>query len=152
MRRFTPSRPWILALLAAVAACSAPLSVEQQVIAAIRDMEALIEAGERRPFMAHLSADFSAQNGSMNREQVRALLIMQLNRYQSLQGQLFPIHVEETGEDTASARFKALVTGGPGWLPESGQVFEFDTQWVRRDGEWLMRTANWEPVLLEDVL
>lgn len=145
-------RPWALALVMTLAACGAEPSVEQQIIGAIREMEAHIEAGERRPFMAWLSSDFSAQNGSLNREQVRALLITQFNRYQRLQAQLLPIHVEETGAGTASAHFKALVTGGPGWLPDSGQVFEFETQWVLEDDEWLLRTANWTPVTLEEVL
>jgi hypothetical protein len=142
----------LLALCAGLVACGEKMSVEQQIIAVIRDMEARIEAGERRPFMAHISEDFSGQNGSMNREQVQALMIMQLNRYQRLQGQLFPIQVIETGEETASARFRALVTGGPNWIPESGQVFAFDTQWRRVDGEWLLTAADWDPVLLEEVL
>jgi len=144
---FASPRPWVLALVMALAACGAEPSVEQQIIGAIREMEARIEAGEPRAFMAWLSSDFSAQNGSMSREQVRALLITQLNRYQRLQGQLLPILVEETGADTASALFKALVTGGSGWLPENGQVFEFETQWIRENGDWLLQTANWTPVL-----
>ncbi|MCW8872845.1 MAG: hypothetical protein OQK01_09545 [Xanthomonadales bacterium] len=144
--------PALLACCAGLVACGGQLTVEQQIIAVIRDMEARIEAGERRPFMAHISEDFSGQNDSMNREQVRALMIMQLNRYQRLQGQLFPIQVIETGEGTASAHFRALVTGGPNWIPESGQVFAFDTQWRRVDGEWLLTAADWDPVPLEEVL
>jgi hypothetical protein len=136
----------LLCVLALTAGCGAELTVEQQVIATIREMEARIEAGERRPFMDYVAEDFSGQGGSLNREQLRALLIMQLNRYQRLQGQLLPIQVEETGEGTATARFRALVTGGPGWIPESGQLFEFHTAWRRVDGEWQVAAANWEPV------
>jgi hypothetical protein len=136
----------LICVLALAAGCGADLTVEQQVIATIREMEARIEAGERRPFMAYVSEDFRGQGGSLNRDQLRALLIMQLNRYQHLQGQLLPIHVEETGEDTATARFRALVTGGPDWIPESGQVFEFRTGWRRVDGEWRVVAADWEPV------
>lgn len=147
--RFLPA---LLMLCAGLVACGESLTVEQQIIAVIRDMEARIEAGERRAFMAHISEDFSGQNGSLNREQVRALMIMQLNRYQRLQGQLFPIQVTETGEGAASAHFSALVTGGPNWIPDSGQVFAFDTQWRRVDGEWLLQAANWDPIQLEEVL
>jgi hypothetical protein len=136
----------MIGVLALAAGCGAELTVEQQVIATIREMEARIEAGERRPFMAYVSEDFRGQGGSLNRDQLRALLIMQLNRYQRLQGQLLPIHVEETGEDTATARFRALVSGGPDWIPESGQLFEFRTGWRRVDGEWRVVTADWEPV------
>jgi hypothetical protein len=135
----------VLAALTGLPGCGGELTVEQQVIATIRDMEASIEAGERRAFMAHLSEDFSGQNGSLNRDQVRALLVMQLNRYQRLQGQLFPIQVVETGAGAASASFRALVTGGPSWIPESGQVFQFETHWRRVDGEWLLHAADWTP-------
>jgi hypothetical protein len=136
----------LICVLTLAAGCGAELTVEQQVIATIREMEARLEAGERRPFMAYVSADFSGQGGSLNREQLSALLIMQLNRYQRLQGQLFPIHVEETGADTATAGFRALVTGGPGWIPESGQLFEFRTAWRRVDEEWQVVGADWEPI------
>jgi hypothetical protein len=142
----------LAAVIVLSAACGKPLTVEQQIIAAIRDMEALVEAGERRPFMGYLTEDFTAQRGSMNRDQLRALLIMQLNRYRRLEGRLFPIRVAETGEETATADFRALVTGGPGWIPESGQVYEFKTRWRLVDGEWLLYAADWEPVPLEAVL
>jgi hypothetical protein len=144
--------PLALVLLGILSACGKPLTVEQQIIATIREMEARIEAGERRPFMQHIAEDFSGQGGSLDREQLRALMIMQLNRYQRLQGQLFPIRVEDTGDDTASAHFRALVTGGPNWIPESGQVFEFDTRWRKDGSDWLLTAAEWDPVPLEEVL
>jgi hypothetical protein len=146
MRRFLP--PVLLALLLGVGGCGEKLTVEQQVIATIREMEARIEAGETRSFLSHVGADFSGQGGTLNREQLRAFMIVQLNRYQRLQGQLLPILVEETGEGVAAAHFKALVTGGPNWIPESGQVFEFETHWRRVDGDWLLYAANWDPVPL----
>ena len=144
--------PMTLCLLGLLSACGQQLTVEQQIIATIREMQARIEAGERRPFMAYIADDFSGQSGSMNREQLRALMIMQLNRYQRLQGQLFPIRVEDTGDGTASAHFRALVTGGPNWIPESGQVFEFDTRWRKDGSDWLLTAADWDPVPLEEVL
>ncbi len=139
-------------VLSALAACSEQLTVEQQVIVTIREMEEKVEAGERRPFMEYVSGDFTAQGGSMNREQVRALFVYQLNRHKRLRAQLFPISVTETGESQAAASFRALVTGGPGWFPESGQVFDFETTWKLEEGDWLLTSANWEPVPLEEAL
>jgi hypothetical protein len=143
-----------LLLLAAVSlwACSQPLTVEQQVIAVIREMEARIEAGERLAFMDYVASDFSGRNGTMNHDQVKALVVFQLNRHKRLQAQLFPIRVESTDEARAEARFRALVTGGPNWLPESGQVFDFVTRWRLEDGEWLLYSADWEPIELEHAL
>ncbi len=151
IRRLRSSLALTLAL-AAASACSEHLTVEQQVIVTIREMEQMVEAGERRPFMEFLSPDFTAQDGAMNREQVRALFVYQLNRHKRLRAQLFPVSVVETGENRAAANFRALVTGGPGWVPESGQLFEFDTTWERVDGDWLLKSANWDPVRLEDAL
>jgi hypothetical protein len=136
----------------AAVSCSQPLTVEQQIIATIRQMEEKIEAGERRRFMTHISDDFLGQQGMMTREQVRALVIMQLNRHQRLQARLFPIRVTETGETTAAADFRALVTGGPKWIPESGQVYEFETRWRLDGDEWLLEAADWEPVPLDEAL
>lgn len=141
-----------LLLVATFQACSKPLSVEQQVIASIRQMEEKIESGERRSFMAHIDENFTAQDGRMNRDQVRALVVFQLQRYERLQAQLFPITVLETGADSARAEFRALITGGPGWIPDSGQVYDFQTEWIFDGDEWLLQRASWEPVPLDEVL
>lgn len=139
-------------LLAGTISCSKPLTVEQQVIAVIRDMEARIEEGERRPFMNHVADDFSGQDGRLTHDQVRAMVLLQLNRYERLNAQLFPIHVSETGEESAKATFRALITGGAGWIPENGRVYEFETHWSKHDDEWKLQRANWTPTLLEEVL
>ena len=139
-------------ILAGLSACSQPLTVEQRIIAAIREMEAKIEEGERRPFMDHIAEDFTGQDGSMTREKTRTLFLYQLNRHKRLQARLFPIHVKQTSEHTATADFRALVTGGRNWLPKSGQVFDFETHWRLADDEWLLYSANWSPVPLEEAL
>jgi hypothetical protein len=141
-----------LAVLGALASCKRPMTVDQQIIATILEMEAHIEAGERRAFMDYVAEDFSGQNGAMDRDRLRGYVILQLNRYRRLQGQLFPIDVEDQGDGRAAAWFRALVTGGAGWIPESGQMFEFETHWRLEDGEWLLYSANWNPVPLDEVL
>jgi len=142
----------VFLLLAGLSACSQPLTVEQRIIATIREMEAKVEAGERRPFMEHIAEDFAGQGGALTREQTRAMFIYQLNRHERLQAQLFPIHVTESSENTATADFRALVTGGPSWIPESGQVFDFETHWRLVDDEWYLYAASWTPVALEEAL
>ena len=135
----------VFLLLAGLSACSQPLTVEQRIIATIREMETKVEEGERRPFMEHIAEDFTGQGGAMTRDQARALFIYQLNRHQRLQAQLFPINVTESSENTAMATFKALVTGGPNWLTDSGQIFDFETHWRLVDDEWYLYKANWTP-------
>jgi hypothetical protein len=134
-----------LLLVLIPAACSPALSVEQQVIVVIRDMEARIEAGERRPFMEHVSAEFAGQNGAMTRDQLNALVLYQLHQHQRVHAQLFPIHVTSGIPGEAEARFSALLTGGPGWLPDNGQVYEFITRWRLQDDQWALISAQWKP-------
>ena len=134
-------------LIVSISACNPPLTVSQQVIAAIREMETSIENGERRPFIKHVAKDFSGQNGQLNRMELQRLVIFQLNRHQRLNAQLFPISVTETGENTASASFRALITGGPGWIPDQGQLYDFVTSWRFESGDWKLASADWEPIL-----
>ena len=139
-------------ILGGLGACSKPLTVEQRIIATIREMEAKIEDAERGAFMTHIAQDFEGQGGLVNRDRVRAMVIFQLNRYKNLQAQLLPIRVSEVSDTTASAAFSALVTGGKGLLPESGQVFNFETRWRLDDNEWLLYSASWDPVTLDEAL
>jgi hypothetical protein len=142
----------VILLLAGLASCSQPLTVEQRIIASIREMEAKIEAGERRSFMQHIAEDFTGQGGVLTRDQLHAMVIFQLNRHQRLQAQLFPIHVTETNGNTATATFRALVTGGPNWIPDSGQLFDFETHWRLVDDEWYLYAASWTPEIYGGVL
>jgi len=141
---------WLL--LGFAAACSPALTVEQQIIGVIRDMEANIEAGERRPFMAHVAAEFAGQNEAMTRDQLNALVLFQLHRHQRLHVQLFPIQVIAGMPGSAEARFRALLTGGPGWLPDRGQVYDIATRWQLQNDEWMLVGAQWQPVNAEDML
>jgi len=141
-----------LLLLAGLQACSPPLTVEQQIIAVIREMEARIEDGERRPFMEHVAPEFAGQDGLMDRDRLNAMVLYQLHRNQRLHAQLFPISVVELEPERAEADFHALVTGGPGWIPERGQVYQIETRWQLRNEEWLLVSASWKPVQVEDMV
>lgn len=134
-----------------LAACGEKLSVEQQIIATLRSMEYAAEEGQHLEFMNYIADSFSAQQGSLDRREFHRFMIFQINQHRRLQAQFFPIFVTETGKDTASARFKILVTGGAGLLPESGQLFEVNTRWIREDNDWLLSGADWEAVRLPDL-
>jgi len=148
----TVIRATVLILICGLYACSQPLTVEQQVIAVIRDMEARIEDRERRPFMAHVAEEFTGQGHFTTRDQLNALILYHLNRNQRLQARLFPIHVTPTSQGKAEAFFRVLITGGAGWLPERGQMYEIVTQWQEQGGDWMLVSANWKTTMLEDVI
>jgi hypothetical protein len=132
--------------------CSQPLTIEQIIISRIRTMEAQLEDGERRRFMTNFSEDFRAQNGQMTRDQLRAYVVLQLNRYKKLEARLFPITVQQVSESEVTAKFNALVTGGPGWIPEDGQLYEFNTHWRLVGDEWLLTAAQWEPIAVGELM
>jgi len=145
-----PATSFVIAVLL-LAACGDNLTVEQQVIATLRNMEYAAEEGQHLEFMTYVAESFGAQQGSMDRREFHRFMIFQINQNRRLQAQFFPIFVTETGEDTASAHFRILVTGGAGLLPESGQLFEVETSWLRDGGDWDLTEADWEPVHLPDL-
>jgi hypothetical protein len=132
-------------------ACSENLTVEQQIIATLRDMEVAAEAGEHFEFMTYVADSFEGQLGSMDRRAFHRFMIFQINQHRRLQAQFFPIYVRETGAGQATATFNLLVTGGGGLLPESGQVFAVETAWSQAGGDWQLNRADWEPVYLPDI-
>lgn len=129
--------------------CGERLTVEQQIIATLRNMEYAAEEGQHLNFMGYVADTFKGQQGSMDRREFHRFMIFQINQNRRLQAQFFPIYVTETSEETASAHFKLLVTGGAGILPERGQLFEVETHWLREGSEWELITANWEAVQMQ---
>jgi hypothetical protein len=132
-------------------ACGESLSVEQKIIETLQTMELTAEAGEHFKFMGHITDSFQAQQGSMDRRGFHRFMIFQINQNRRLQATFFPIYVRESGENMASAHFRLLVTGGGGLLPENGQFFEVETQWLLQGGDWMLDEANWEIAQLPDL-
>jgi hypothetical protein len=133
-----------------VVACGEELSVDQQIIATIRNMEYAAEEGEHFKFISYVSDSFRAQQGTMDRREFHRFMIFQINQNRRLQAQFFPIYVQETGEDMASAHFRILVTGGGGLLPDRGQLFDVETHWLRDGSDWKLDKADWKAVRLPD--
>jgi hypothetical protein len=146
---------WLLTLLGfglLLSGCAEELTIDQQIIAVIGEMEKNGEAGNRGAFMDRVHPAFSGQEGAMTRDDFQRYMYLQWNQNSRLHAQLFPISVAEDWNQQASARFKVLVTGGRGFLPERGQVFDVFTIWQREDGDWFLLRANWTPVDFEEVL
>jgi hypothetical protein len=125
------------------------LTVEQQIIGAILEMERLAEAGERAAFMEMVAGEFDGQLGTLTRDEFHRFMLMQWNEHNRLHAQLFPISVRELGPGMAVAEFNALITGGRGLLPDSGELFSIRTRWVLEEGDWLLSSADWEPARIE---
>ena len=131
-------------------ACGGEPSVEQQIIATLRSMEAAAEEGEHLDFMDQVADSFQGQHGSMARNDFHRFMIYQMNQHRRLRAQFFPIRVRELEQGQASAHFQLLVTGGAGMLPESGQLYDVETYWIREGGNWLLARAEWQPARLAE--
>ncbi len=144
---------FVFTLLAALllVACGEELSVEQQIIATLRTMEEAAETGEHFQFMGYVAESFGGQQGSMDRREFHRFMIFQINQNRRLHAQFFPIYVQESGTDLASANFRLLVTGGGSLLPERGQLFEVETHWVRDGSDWMLEKADWETAQMPDL-
>jgi hypothetical protein len=115
-------------------------------------METQIEAGERRAFMAHVAEDFRGQRGAMTRDELQAYVVLQFTRYKSLEARLMPITVNEISEGEARADFRALLTGGPNWIPERGQLYQITTHWRLDGDDWMLIAAWWEPIPIGELI
>lgn len=136
----------LLLALFMLASCGPGGSVEDQIKANIDAMEAAAEQGERRGFMAYLAAGFSGQSGGMTREDFARYLFLQINERRRVQARLFPVAVDVQGPNLAIARFNVLLTGGAGLIPDDGQLFSVETEWVLENGDWLLWRADWRAV------
>lgn len=126
--------------------CGPSGSVEEQIKANIAAMEVAGEAGERGEFMSYIADGFSGQSDGMSRDAFTRYLFLQLNERRRIQARLFPIAVDVQGPNLAIARFNLLLTGGAGLIPDDGQLFAVETEWVLENDEWSLWRADWRAI------
>jgi hypothetical protein len=129
----------VMALVCATA-CSHPPDAE-----AIRaTIAAAAENHRDTDVMAHVSDDFTGNDGEVDHEQLGRLLRAQLLAARSLDVRLGTISVEMLG-DRAVARFDVTVTDTSGrWFENRETQLKFDTGWRRERGEWRCYNAHWQ--------
>lgn len=94
--------------------------------------------------MAHVSDDFTGNDGETDRAQLEQLVRAQLLAAPGLDVHLGAIRVEMLG-DRAVARFDVTVTDLSGrWFENRETLLEFDTGWRRERGEWRCFNAHWK--------
>ena len=113
--------------------------------ATIDRMQAAAEARDAGAMADAISGEFIGPDG-MDRDQFRRTLALVWLRDQQVGVQLGPLDVKLVG-DGATVAFTAGTSGGAGWLPERGQLHRVKTGWRLEDGEWMLVSASWEPML-----
>ena len=135
MRRFV-----IMIWFMVLSACSRAPD-EQRLRDTIAAMADAVESKDAGGFIAHVSDDFDGDHGSFDRQSLRGFLAAQMMRKQSLGVTLGPLDVKVQG-DRATVRVDALVTGGEGLLPDSGEHLDIESGWRLVDGEWVCYVAE----------
>jgi hypothetical protein len=127
-----------LALLLAACAGDTP---EQRLRDTIAAMEEAVEAKAPGDFIDHVSDDFSGDRGNFDRQSLRGFLAAQMMRKEAIGVTLGPLDVKVMG-DRAIVRVDALVTGGGGVIPDSGEHLDIESGWRLVDGEWQCYSAE----------
>ncbi len=136
----------VLLAILLLTACGPSGSTEDQIKATIAAMETAAEAGERGAFLDQVADGFQGQSGGMTRDDFARYLFLQLNERRRVEARVFPVAVDVQGPNLAIARFNVLLTGGAGLIPEDGQLFSVETEWVLEGGDWLLWRADWRAI------
>lgn len=139
---------WLSALLAVLllSACHR-VPDEQRIRDAVAAMQAAMEARDPRGFMRYVSADFTGNDGQVDRDGLHNLLRAEVLRNESVGVTLGPMDVALQG-DRATVHVTATLTGGSGGLlPEHGSIYSIVSGWKRESSEWRCYNAKWEQKL-----
>lgn len=131
------------AVLVSMSGCSRP-SDEQQIRAALAEMQSAMEAGDPAGFMHYIAEDFVGGSGDFDRAALHNLLRAQVLANSRISVGLGLVEIE-LHEDRATVELSVTLLGGSGrWLPERGSVHRISSGWRRQGGEWQCISARWE--------
>lgn len=137
----------ILLLFALILGACARPSDEEQIRAAISEMQNAIESGKPADFMRHIADDFTGDAGGIDKQGLHNFLRGQALTNAKIGINLVTTDVELQG-DRATVKVTVTITGGSGrWLPERGSVQQIESGWRRQDGDWLCLNAQWQSSL-----
>jgi len=105
-----------------------------------------VKARQPKKVVEHLTQDFVGQE-QMSNEDVRRFMIAQFFRNQKINIVTTGLNVTVDNAQQAHASFRVVVTGGMEWIPDRLDYYQVETDWVKQDGDWLIRAATWKPVL-----
>ena len=114
---------------------------------AIGDMSLAVENKESRTFLAYLDPAFQDQYGR-DAKVIRQVLAYHFLANQNITVVITDIQIQITGS-TAQAILHVATTGASRLIPERGQYYELTTGWRKLDGEWLVVSASWQPLLFQ---
>lgn len=137
----------LIGVAALLVACGPRSDDETQLRQAVQEMRDALDQRDRRGFMRHVAADFTAGTQDMDRDGLDRFLRMQMLAHQDIKHVMGPLSTEITG-DRATIRFPLTLAGGSQrLLPERAGQYVMTSGWRRVDGHWKCYHAQWERVL-----
>ncbi len=135
----------VVALLLLLASC-ARTGPEEALRARVASLVEAIGAREPAAVQQHLAGDFIG-NAGLDRDGARRLMVGFALRHRDIGVTLGPLEVGLAGEQ-ATVQATAVLRGGSGsGLPERAQVYEVESGWRLEDGDWMLVSVRWAPVL-----
>ena len=136
----------LLSALLLLSACT-KTSDETAILTAIDSMVEAIERKESRTFIENLDSDFSDQD-DRDVKGVRQLLAYHFFANNKINVFVSNIRISLSGP-SAVVTFNATTTGAARVIPERGQFYSLETEWRKRDKQWKLLRASWQPLLFQ---
>lgn len=136
---------WLVSFAVLLLAGCSDSPVEEVIKTNIDNLAAAIE--EKRPDDAlDLIHDNFVSEKGQDKQWVKRTLIFHTIRHANIDLLLTNISVEQKDQQTATAEFHAIATGGQGLFPDEGSAYKVTTEW-RLDGDWQLVYAKWKKAL-----
>ncbi len=127
-----------------VVACSKP-APEQALRESIQQLEQAAIAKDGSAFFEYFADDFSG-SGRLDRDNFRRYVQLIWLQNKDIGVQMGPLDVKLM-EDRATVNFTVALSGGPGFIPDQGQIYQVQTGWRLDGDEWRLISATWKPAL-----
>lgn len=156
MRRAARRLAGAATLALMLVACGGPAEApETRIRSLVSQVEAAAEAHDLSVFKDHIASGYQDNRG-YNRQTVLRLVQAMLLRNQAIH-LLTLVRSLEVDADTADTRVLVAMAGRPiksaqALLDMRVDLMRFDVQLVREDGDWLVRTVDWDHAQASDFL
>ena len=158
MRTFPRQSILLIALLTGciLLGCSADDSPEEQIAALITQAEEAVEDKRIRDIRNMVAEDYSDDGGRDKKELINYLVYHTL-RQQSVYLFTRIETIEMSAPDAGRVTLHAALTGRPvesaSLLPGfQADLYRFELDFHKKDDQWLLRSAHWEPAEVKDLL
>ena len=134
----------LLMLCLVLVSCSKP-APEQALRDSIGQLEQAAVAKDSSAFFEFFAEDFAGSEG-LDRDNFRRYVQLIWLQHKDIGVQMGPLDVKLM-EDRATVNFTVALSGGKGFIPDHGQIYQVQTGWRLEGEEWRLISATWKPSL-----